>query len=194
MSLTLKPLDIDNKKELISLAANQLKELPHDYKILDEQVGTKESGYADLIAVDDQNGLVLFYILSLPQASAQIAQSLSNYYWACENILNIKKMYAQAPIDGAVSPKIVYLAKDFSRSTKKALSLLGVSLQALQYQAFDVNGIPCLYLEKIGLKENKESMWELELQKLKKEFSGHDALSEEELAEFLNFEHEKSSE
>ncbi len=194
MSLTLKPLEIENKKELISLASNQLKEPPYDYKILDEHVGTQESGYADLIAIDKQNVLALFYCLSPLQASTQIAQSLSNYYWACENILNVKKMYAHAHIDGAVSPKIVYIARDFSRATKKALSLLGVDLQALQYQAFDVNGIPCLYLEKIGLKESKESMWDLELQKLKKEFSGHDALSEEELAEFLKYEHGKPSE
>lgn len=194
MSLALKPLDIQNKKELISLASGQLKVDPYNYKILDEKVGTKESGYADLIGLDNQNRLTLFHFLSPKKESTQISESLSNYYWACENILNIQKMYAQAGIDSAASPKIVYLTRHLIPSTKRALSLLGVDLQVYQYQSFDVNGIPCLYLEKVCLKDDRQAMWDVELEKLKKEFSGNDALSEEELSEFLNYEQEQKSE
>ncbi len=194
MSLALKPLTIDNKKELLSLASHQLKEDPHSFTILDEQVGTKESGYADLIGVDKEGALVLFYLLSANKESTQIAQSLSNYYWACENILNIKKMYPQSNLDAGSSPKVVYIARQFARQTKKSLSLLGVEIQAYQYQAFDVNAIPCLYLEKVCLKESGQSMWDVELEKLKKEFSGKDALSEDELSEFLNYDSEQKPE
>lgn len=194
MSLALKPLTINNKKELISLATGQFREDPYSINILDERVGTRESGFADLLGVDKEGHLVLIYVSLSANDSAIIPKSLSNYYWACENILNIKKMYPQANINTSASPKAVYLSRLFSKETKKTLSFLDIATQAFQFQGFEVNGIPCLYLEKIALSESKDSFWDLELEKLKKEFSGKEALSEEELEAFINFEQGSSSE
>lgn len=188
MSLSLKPLAIENKNELISLAITQLKEEPYGFKILDREVGTKRSGYADLVALDKQNVLNLIFVFLPFKESLQLNSTLTNYYWACENILNLKKMYPNASIESGVAPKIVYLANQFSAETKKALSLLDIQIETIKYQAFEVNQIPCLYLEKSSIKENDEALWDLQAERLKKEFSGKNILSEEEILEFLSFE------
>lgn len=194
MSLTLKPLSIQNESELVSLASSAFQEEPFQYKILDREVGTKQSGTADLIGLDGNKGLILIHILSSGKEAGGVNASLSNYYWACENILNIKKMYPQFNIDPSVTPKIIYLAKSFSPSVKRNLSLLNVPVETAQYQSFEVNGIPCIHLEKTAVSESSEALWDIQVERLKKEFSGSNALSEDEIATFLNFEKEYRSE
>jgi len=191
VSVILKPIEIVNKGELVSLVSSQLKEEPTHFQILDRDVGTRESGFADLVAVDLKFRLTLFYFLTPLKESIQIAQTLSNYHWACENFLNIKKMYPQAEINTGEMPQVVYLAPLFAHPIKKVLSLLRLDVSAFQYQSFQVNGIPCLHLEKVGIQVGEAPLMDLQVEKLKSEYSGRKGLSNEEILEFLNFEREQ---
>lgn len=189
MSLALKPIEISNKNELLSLVVGQLKEEPHSFQILDRQLGTRSSGTADLVALDAEGRLSLLYLLPEKEEEGFLS-ALSNYVWACENIFNIKKIYPQAGFSASEAPRLVFLARTFSSKLRKAFDLLKAEkLLALEYRSFEVNGLPCLLLEPIKLHEAEEALQDIEIERLKREFAtGSRFLSEEEILEFINFE------
>lgn len=194
MSLILKPIEIPNPNELLSLAAGPFKEAPFHFQILDRNVGTRKSGTADFVAVDADKRLNLVYLLA-EKPESRFFSAVSNYFWACENILNLKKMYPQGEWTASAEPRLVFLSPHFSSSLKKVLTLLKAETLALEYRVFEANAVPCLLLERVLLREDETALREIELEKLKKEYStGARFLSEEEILEFLNFEKQQSLE
>ena len=148
MSLSIRPLALTDREEMVSLVETNLAALEGGLSVLERRFPAGQVP-VDLVAVDARARLVLL-ILGSGSNPALLLQGLEAYGWCRENGALLQRLLPGATIDTAAAPRLFLLAPRFADSLRRTARYLGALAPVLvECHCLEVNGVRGICFEPV---------------------------------------------
>jgi len=150
MSRLLRPVSIDDPRELVELVSEAVSEIIDGGVLLDANVGNGEFGYFDLIAAN-ADGEGVFFFVNFSGREEEYLGFLKCMRWYQENRSSLQNLYARR-VAFSPSPPVFVVSPWYSCSMRKVLLNMGEGrVILLKYACFqNGEGEKSLFVEKVG--------------------------------------------
>ena len=148
MSLSIRPLALTDREEMVSLVEANLAALEGGLSVLERRFPAGQVP-VDLVAVDARARLVLL-ILGSGSNPALLLQGLEAYGWWRENGALLQRLLPGATIDTAAAPRLFLLAPRFADNLRRTARYLGaLSPVLVECHCLEVNGVRGICFEPV---------------------------------------------
>ena len=129
MSRLLKPVSIDDPRELLELVSGAIGEIVYGGVLIESALGNEEYGYFDLLAVNGDGEGVIFFI-NFSGCETEYLRLLKCLRWFQDNRHVLQKVYAGRVALGRI-PQVFVVSPRYSAGMQKVLFTIGEAREYL---------------------------------------------------------------